>query len=354
MIWARSFGQRIIKGAQRLITEYAIKGTLSGRSFDLPDVNQDLRNKSLFQMTEYLLSSGNNPRNYNDSQIFLNLFLAHWTYQRFENQMNSTQVQTECDKTIVSIFESEKTEATVKGIRPIFEYTDREFRPVEGVEALQDLRTIKVNGRTYPIFLDELGGKEECPAILKMFKPNRKTRANDITDIHRTKFVPWGYTAKRIREDKTAQVDLVSILETIAERLKLQRIHELDNDDRCMEKLRAGQYCLTNELDGRFSKIVLNAKLANGEPLEIQIEPFDTYCFEQTPGTGIDHKKLEEYREIDITRLLIPQSVSEVTHDVAEMRLAEIKTDRDATIEAMNSETIQVYFENRSLFKLLD
>lgn len=353
MIWARTFGQSIVKGAQGLITEYAIAGALDGRSFDLPDVNQDLRNKSLFQMLDHLFSPGGNPRNYNDAQIFLNLFLAHWTYQRFEGKINSTQVKTMCDKIIVGIFESEKEETAVKGIRPVFKYAQGTFTPVEGVEPLQDLRTIKVNGRTYPIFLDELGGKEKDPAIVKMFKPNRKTRANDITDLYRTKFVPWGYTAKKIREDEIVQMDLISILEAIAERLDLKRRPDLDNNDRCMEKLLPGQFCLTIEVEGRFPKIVLNAKLANGEPLEIQIEPFDTYCFEQTPGTGIDHDKLEEARKIDITRLLVPKSVSEVTHDVAEWRLAEIKEARDATIQAMNTEEIQGYFERRPFFKFL-
>lgn len=351
--WSRGFVNDQLKHLQELISRYQREDKIP-RLVVSPEIHPSLSEVGVYGLLKCLFETGHSERERNDAQILLNVFLLHWNLKRYIEKVHSAHSKSDAEGKISRLFR----ESSSAGIEPALsldkekgEFKAKLNEDGEVAGQLRRLHTIQVGRNTYSCHLTLSNDKGIPAGVVKSFKKDRKGRPEDIPDLYRTRAVLWGVTTKQIQQSPTIQSDIENILLRVGiNALGLNHRRDLYNQENCSEQLDNGDFCIDFDLKGRYPKICINAKLKNGQPFEFQLLPFDVHCAEQVKETGIDHDSYEEVRNLELAKSLIPYDVSPVSHQVADLRLAELNQLKEGTMEAMKSDNFQEFFANNNFF----
>lgn len=109
----------------------------------------------------------------------------------------------------------------------------------------------------------------------------------------------------------------------------------LKDDPRPGLKLREGEFVIEKDFSHpNYPKVNLLAVTGEGLHVEIQFICVDTYAFEMATGSGMNHKVKDEEIELKIMKDMAVQSISPVTHTIANLRLDELADLRGKTRQA--------------------
>jgi len=343
MTAARTFVNELVDWLQQEIRDQKRKGILNGETArPLPDINLALRNKSPFEMLRFLFREKGHHRDYNDAQMFLIFFLAHWNYQRYLEPIKP-RTQNECDRAVMALFETGRE--PVKGYEPLLSFEGDAFTVVDEKPFTQDLYVAKANEREYPMYLEEMDVKKDNSHIAKTFhKKEGLLKTEDIGDLFRTRLVAWTVTRKDMLGNKTVQQDMHTLCEKTA---KTMNVTEQNPAPKTVKDLEKGKYWIEPpEAGNPFTKYTLHARLKNGAPFELQIVPLDLHCYEHTPGSGIDHDTYKAGVYGDTLAMSVPRSTSPLAHEAIDNNRKKRKELRDKTLTAMNSTEMTAFFED--------
>lgn len=337
--WASSdFIKRLLTRIEDLGGEYEAEGILTGEN-ELPELNQALRAKAgVFQLLRHLYSGGE-VRDLNDAQILLIITLVHFIQERRYKEMETNKLTKVADSILLdSLFEADSLESI--SFKTLF-YKNGEFNAT-GASRKKSCRILKTRADVPKskklVSLVEVDDKRVTSRVKKYFAEGYGEAGPDqVPDEIRTRGILMGVTSDELAQPGPIQNMVIdSLIETAKSLgLKHDRTEELRDEERPGLKLLPGDYVIEKDFTHpNYPKINLLGVTGEGLHVEIQFITVDTHAFEIAHGSGMHHEVKDEVIELKIIKDMAIQSVSPVTHTIANRRLKELKELRNDTAKA--------------------
>ncbi len=334
--WAGDFIRDIMLSVRDLIRHYEATGQIQGEDNEAPNLNQSLRNKSPYEILEYLYT-GDDVRDVNDAQILWVIGFIHFIQNRRIQNIEATNKVKDADaKILENMFESQQPNQKMR--YPTLKFTGKKFEATGNgaILSCRKLRTARsVAEYQKLVHLVEVDDKMEKSRVYKYFgKSYGDVGPDRFPDEIRTRGILAGITSTELESDEELQNMVYENLVATAHGLGMEtnRTAELEAGTLKPTDLEPGQFVIEKDFKhARYPKISLLGVTKKGVRVEVMLICVDTHAFEEADGSGMHHKVKERQLEFKMAKDLAPQSISLITHRVCNWELDRIEILQKAT-----------------------
>ena len=284
-----------------------------GEGAKLPNVHKDITRLHPYQMAQKLfLGNHIHPGEYNDIQSVLAM-----GFTLFKHKMTPTRKIAEREEEALKaslqdhFLAAERAEGErVTGLRTMYRYQNGEFKEGPYKETTY-LREVEIDGERHPVLMTGLNLKKPASLMQKTFinEGNRNMEIEDTPDLLRSRFVLWGISSEEMHGSKK---DLVEKIAKHAGTSQGLREHpDKDKKDLGPEEFKIEA---PKKKNGAMMKYSIYGVSKNGTHTEIQLIPQDVHELVNAIDSPLAPDKYKEDQTDELYLMLVPESVSQITH----------------------------------------
>ncbi len=337
--WASDFIRDRMLEVKSLLRHYEAEGLIHEEENEAPNLNQSLRNKTPFEILDYLYT-GDEIRDVNDAQILWVVGFIHFMQARRIQRIEAVNKVSHIDKNVLaSMFGDALPNGKIK--YPTLKFRDGKFTATgsAGVLSCRSLQTTaKVKEHQKMVHLVEVDDKQDKSRFYKYFaRAYGEVGPDRFPDEIRTRGILAGITSQELENDATLQNMVIENLTACAHSLGMtvDRSDEVNSGQIDPIQLEPRQFAIEKDFSHpRYPKISMLGVTEEGVRVEIQLITIDTYAFEEADGSGMHHDVKEAQLKFKMAKDLAPQTISPVTHRVCNWKLKEIEAHQAQTATA--------------------